>query len=81
MTRKELYDLAVKHGIKENKEKALESLRNELINHFQSEQGRRELNNAPRVIVEGNDMYPLQNNTIETIVDLLLKEVEMFDFE
>ena len=38
------------------------------------------LQNSPRVYVEGNNNFPLQDNHINVIVDLLIKEVADYEF-
>lgn len=80
MTRDKLFAIAVECGIKENREQALQLIREKLIEYFNSPEGKQALARAPRVIVEGNNNFPLQDTAIEVLVDLLMQEVEDFDF-
>lgn len=78
MNRTELFQIAEKHGIKKNKQKALPAIRQELNNYFRSEQGQECLRNAPRIPVEQNGDFPLPDQPIDRIVTLLMQEVELY---
>lgn len=80
MTREELINIALMLGIKDDKEKAIHLLREELKEYFNSDEGMNYLQNSPRVYVEGNNNFPLQDNHINVIVDLLIKEVTDHEF-
>jgi hypothetical protein len=80
MTREELINIALMLGIKDDKEKAIHLLREELKEYFNSDEGMNYLQNSPRVYVEGNNNFPLQDNHINVIVDLLIKEVADHEF-
>lgn len=80
MNRSDLYKLAVECGIKEDKEKALKLMREKLIEYFNSPEGKEILAKAPKIIVEGGNSFIYQNNSIESIVNLILQEVEGFEF-
>ena len=80
MTREELINIALRLGIKDDKEKAIHLLREELKEYFNSDEGMNYLQNSPRVYVEGNNNFPLQDNHINVIVDLLIKEVTDYEF-
>lgn len=80
MTREELINIALMLGIKDDKEKAIHLLREELKEYFNSEEGMNFMQNSPRVYVEGNNNFPLQDNHINVIIDLLIKEVADYEF-
>ena len=80
MTREELINIALMLGIKDDKEKAIHLLREELKEYFNSDEGMNYLQNSPRVYVEGNNNFPLQDNHINVIIDLLIKEVTDYEF-
>jgi hypothetical protein len=80
MTRADLFNMALKLGIKDDREKALHLLREELKKYFNSDEGMNYLQNSPRVYVEGNNNFPLQDNHINVIIDLLIKEVAGYEF-
>lgn len=80
MNRSDLYNLAIKCGIKENKEKALMLMRERLIEYFNSSEGKEILAKAPKIIVEGGNGFVYQNRPVENIVNLILQEVEGFEF-
>ncbi len=78
MNRSNLFALADKYRKDGKADKA--KLRAELIEYFKSEQGQAVLNNAPKVTIDygGNifdSTYPLQEQPLERIVDLILQEV------
>lgn len=50
-----------------------DSLRAELIAYYNSEEGQRELKAAPRVTVEFQPNFPLQDQPVEVIVDMILQ--------
>lgn len=50
-----------------------DSLREELIAYYNSEEGQRELKAAPRVTVEFQPNFPLQDQPVEVIVDMILQ--------
>ncbi|MHB8122587.1 MAG: hypothetical protein ACYDG4_10580 [Desulfuromonadaceae bacterium] len=60
------------HG-KGDKKLNKDSLREELIAYYNSEEGQRELKAAPRVTVEFQPNFPLQDQPIEVIVDMILQ--------
>lgn len=60
------------HG-KGDKKLNKDSLRAELIAYYKSEEGQRELKAAPRVTVEFQPNFPLQDQPIEVIVDMILQ--------
>lgn len=60
------------HG-KGDKKLDRDSLRAELIAHYNSEEGQRELKAAPRVTVEFQPNFPLQDQPVEVIVDMILQ--------
>lgn len=80
MTREELFNIALRLGIKDDKEKAIHLLREELKEYFNSEEGMNFMQNSPRVYVDGNANFPLQDSHVNVIVDLLMKEVMDYDF-
>lgn len=69
MTRQDLEQIVEKHDGDHLK------IREELLTHFQTEEGQKELRNAPHVSVESNNDFPLQTAQIERVVDLLMQEV------
>lgn len=76
LSRSDLFAMAEKHGIKANPSQALIRLRQELLDYYRSPEGQAEINSAPRITVEPGNIFPLQDQRIEVIVDLLLQEVE-----
>ncbi len=78
MNRTELFQIAEKHGIRQDKHKALAATRQELLAYYSSDQGQTEIMNAPRIPVEFNDDFPLPNLPVGRIVDLLMQEVEIY---
>lgn len=60
------------HG-KGDKRLDKDSLREELIAYYKTEEGQRELKAAPRVTVEHHPNFPLQEQPIEVIVDMILQ--------
>ncbi|MGB9886899.1 MAG: hypothetical protein ACPLRW_07880 [Moorellales bacterium] len=53
-----------------------QALRQELIEYFSSAEGQKALARAPKVTVEPGEGYPLQEQPVEKIVDLLLEELD-----
>lgn len=68
--RDELFALAKKH--KGDKAK----IRADLIAYFQSPQGQQALRKAPRSTVEFEPNFPLQDQLVERIVDMILQELD-----
>ncbi|MGD9663118.1 MAG: hypothetical protein AB7U63_17820 [Porticoccaceae bacterium] len=76
MSRSDLFTIAERHGIKTNRTQALAKLRQYLLDYYRSPEGQAEISAAPRIIVEPGNVFPLQDQNVEVIVDLLLQEVE-----
>ncbi|GAB7387354.1 hypothetical protein BSNK01_11900 [Bacillaceae bacterium] len=77
-TREDLFAMAEKHGIRQNKSEALRLVREELMQYFQSPEGQEELRRLPRVYVDFNADFPLQDTQLQRVVDLLMPEVEKY---
>ena len=76
LKRTDLNSLKEKHTKTNGKgEKKLDrdGLRTELIAYYNSEEGQRELKAAPRVTVEFQPNFPLQDQPVEMIVDMILQ--------
>lgn len=69
MKRDELFALAKKH--KRDKAK----IRADLIAYFNSPEGRETLRKSPRITVEFEPNFPLQDQPVERIVDMILQEL------
>ncbi len=78
MNRRQLFQIAEKNGIRQYRTKALAATRQELLAYYKSEQGQEEIRNAPRIPVEFNDDFPLNEQPAELIVNLLMQEVENY---
>lgn len=78
MKRTDLDVLKEKHAKGQGKKKRLdrEALRRELIDYYKSEAGHRELKAAPRVTVEHQPNFPLQDQPVEVIVDMIMQEFD-----
>ncbi len=72
MNRTELFKIAKKHNGN------LAAIRQELLDYYRSEQGQEEIRNAPRIPVEFNNDFPLNDKPAELIVNLLMREVENY---
>jgi hypothetical protein len=77
-SRAHLFTLAENFGIRQNRTAAIQKVRADLIKHYKSEQGQHELEYAPRISVEHSGDFPLQDQSVERIVDLLMMEVEAY---
>lgn len=78
MNRTELFQVARKHDIYRNTEKALAATKQELLAYYKSDQGQEEIRSAPQIPVEFNDNFPLSEQPVERIVSLLMQEVETY---
>lgn len=70
---RKLKEKHMKDNGKGHKKLDRDSLREELIAYYKSEEGQRELKAAPRVTVEFQPNFPLQEQPVETIVDMILQ--------
>jgi len=77
LKRNQLFVIAAKHKKKaKTKEEARRNIRDELIAYFNSPEGQEALRKAPRVTVEFEPNFPLQDQPIERIVDMILQELD-----
>jgi len=75
MKRVQLFSLFEKHKKKPDKERK-ETMRRELIEYLKSPEGQEALKKAPRVTVEFEPNFPLQEQPVERIADLILREFD-----
>lgn len=75
MNRAQLFEIAGKHKDKP-KHEAKKAIRAELIAYFNSPEGQEELRKAPRVTVEFEPNFPLQDQPVERIVDMIMQELD-----
>jgi hypothetical protein len=77
LKRDKLFEIARKHKAKaKSKHDAKKAIRDELIAYFNSPEGQEELRKAPRVTVEFEPNFPLQDRPIERIVDMIMQELD-----
>jgi len=73
LKRDNLFGIAKKHKAKADAKKAI---RDELIAYFNSPEGQEELRKAPRVTVEFEPNFPLQDQPVRDIIEALNNTVE-----
>ncbi|MCL6557463.1 MAG: hypothetical protein K6U74_01435 [Firmicutes bacterium] len=78
LKRTDLDYLKKKHTTGKGKNRKLDrdKLREELIAYYKSEEGQRELKAATRVTVEHHPNFPLQDQPVEVIVDMIMQEFD-----
>ena len=76
MTRDDLFKIAKKHGFQKDKKMGKttkEAIKNELYNYFQTEEGKKALNYAPKVFKPNGEIVPMD---VDYAIESLLEELE-----
>ena len=73
MNRRELFELADKYRVNGVLDK--EKLRQEIIDYLKSDEGQKFIQSTPRITVEASDVFPLHEQSLDRIADLIIQEV------
>lgn len=76
MTRDDLFKIAKKYGFKSGKKltkTTKKAIKNELYSYFQTEEGKKVLNYAPKVFKPNGEIVPMD---IDYAIESLLEELE-----